>query len=206
LQGVQGMLLTFHVAAQKVPAGHESKPALERALTTADRIIVEGRNRVNRLRSENLTDFELKSLIEGVASNLNGIASIDCAVERKGGGDTLQSHVVDEVFCIAREAVTNAYRHSRASRIIVELNYQKDEFLMTCRDNGCGFDSNESLTNKTNGHWGVRGMAERAERIGAEFFYDNTVNAGTKLHVIVPARRAYQRPGRFRLFGRRTAA
>jgi signal transduction histidine kinase len=70
LQGVQGLLLNFHVAAQKVAADHESKEALEKALDTADRIIVEGRNRVNRLRSESLTDAELKSIIEGVAANL----------------------------------------------------------------------------------------------------------------------------------------
>jgi hypothetical protein len=83
LQGVQGLLLSFHVAAEKVPIDHESKPALERALSTADRIIVEGRNRVSRLRSENLTDDELKSLIEGVADNLRGIAAIEFSLERR---------------------------------------------------------------------------------------------------------------------------
>jgi signal transduction histidine kinase len=203
LQGVQGLLLNFHVAAQKVAADHESKETLEKALTTADRIIVEGRNRVNRLRSEDLTDAELKSLIEGVAANLNTIAAIDCAVERKGETNTLQGHVVEEVFCIAREALTNAYRHSGASTIVVELDYQKREFRMTCRDNGRGFDTKALGANETNGHWGLRGMAERAERIGADFFYDSTVNEGTKVCVIVPARRAYQRRRRFRFFGRR---
>jgi signal transduction histidine kinase/ligand-binding sensor domain-containing protein len=207
LQGVQGLLLSFHVAAEKVPADHESKQALERALTTADRIIVEGRNRVTRLRSENLTDAELKSLIEGVAANLSGVAAAEFTLERRGGGgDTLQSHVVDEVFCIAREAVTNAYRHSGASRIVVELDYQKREFRMTCRDNGCGFDSKEFLTDQTNGHWGLRGMAERAERIGASFSCDGSVTGGTEVHLIVPARRAYQRQGRCKFLGKRTTA
>jgi signal transduction histidine kinase/ligand-binding sensor domain-containing protein len=206
LQGVQGLLLNFHVAAQKVAADHESKQALEKALNIADYLIEEGRDRVNRLRSEKLTDAELKSLIEGVAANLRAIAVIEFAVERKGGTETLRSHVVDEVFCIAREAVTNAYRHSGASRIVVELDYQKREFRMICRDNGHGFDSKEFLTKQTNGHWGIRGMAERAEGIGAEFFYDNTVKGGTRVYVIVPARRAYQRQGRFRFFGRRIAA
>jgi signal transduction histidine kinase/ligand-binding sensor domain-containing protein len=202
LQGVQGLLLNFHVAAQKVAADHESKEALEKALATADRIIVEGRNRVNRLRSENLTDAELKSLIEGVAANLNTTASIDCAVERKGETNSLQAHVVDEVFCIVREALTNAYRHSGASTIVVELDYQKREFTMTCRDNGRGFDAKAVGANGGNGHWGLRGMAERAERIGADFFYDSTVNGGTKVCVIVPARRAYQRQGRLQIFRR----
>jgi signal transduction histidine kinase len=206
LQGVQGLLLSFHVAAEKVSADHESKPALERALTMADRIILEGRNRVNRLRSENLTDAELKSLIEGVADNLRGIASVEFSLQRRGDSETLRGHVVDEIFCIAREAVTNAYRHSGASRIEVELDYQKRQFRMTCRDNGHGFDPDEFLSSRTNGHWGLRGMEERAERIGADFFYDSTVNGGTRVCVIVPARRAYQRQGRLQFFGRRTAA
>src|SRR6185503_9235138 len=59
LQGIQGLLLTFHVAAQKISPGDESKAMLERALTTADRIIIEGRNRVGSLRSEHVTDAEL---------------------------------------------------------------------------------------------------------------------------------------------------
>lgn len=206
LQGVQGLLLSFHVAAQKVPDDHESKQALERALTTADHIIVEGRNRVNRLRSEKLTDAELKSLIEGVAVSLRSIAEIQFVVERKGGSDILDSNVVDEVFCIAREALTNAYRHSQASEVVVHLDYQKNGFKLICRDNGCGFDP-KAFANQSNGHWGLRGMAERAQRIGANFSCDSAANGGTEVCVIVPARRAYQQRRRFYLFfGKRTAA
>jgi signal transduction histidine kinase len=207
LQGIQELLLTFHVAAEKVPADHVSKKALEKALTTADRIIVEGRNRVSRLRSENLTDAELKSLIEGVASNLNGIAAIDFAVERMGGTDILQSHVVDEVFCIAREALTNAFRHSGASRIVVELNYQSGQFTMSCCDNGRGFDVEALYASPTNGHWGLRGMWERAERIGGKLSFTSAPDKGTEVHITMPARLAYVRTRRFRdFFARNTAA
>jgi signal transduction histidine kinase len=96
-------------------------------------------------------------------ANLKSIAAIDCAVERKGGSDTLKSHVVDEVFCIAREALTNAYRHSGASRIVVELDYQRREFRMICRDNGRGFDAEALRANEATGHWGLLDTEERAE-------------------------------------------
>jgi signal transduction histidine kinase/ligand-binding sensor domain-containing protein len=207
LQGIQGLLLTFHVAAEKVPADHMSKKALEKALTTAERIIVEGRNRVSRLRSENLTDAELKSLIEGVASNLNGIAAIDFAVERMGGTDNLQSHVVDEVFCIAREALTNAFRHSGASRIVVELNYQRGQFTMSCCDNGRGFDVEALHASRPSGHWGLRGMSERAERIGGKLSVTSAPDKGTEVHITMPGRLAYVRTRRFRdFFARNTPA
>ena len=63
-----------------------------------------------------------------MAANLRAIAAVELTFEGKGGTETLQSHVVGEVFCIAREAVINAYRHSGALRIVVEFDCQKREF------------------------------------------------------------------------------
>jgi two-component sensor histidine kinase len=206
LQGVQGLLLSFHVAAEKVPGDHVSKKALEKALATADRIIEEGRNRVNRLRAENLIDAELKSLIEGVAANFNSAQTIDFAVERKGKNDALRSQVVDEIFCIAREALTNAFRHSGASRIVVELDYQEREFRMSCSDNGCGFDTEAFCARQTNGHWGLRGMEERARSIGAKLSLRSATDEGTAVHITMPARLAYVRHRRFENFLKRKPA
>jgi signal transduction histidine kinase/ligand-binding sensor domain-containing protein len=203
LQGVQGLLLTFHVAAEKVPVDHESKKTLERALTTADRIILEGRNRVSRLRSDHLSDPELKASIERVVSDLDGNTPIELVVERKGGNDTLQEHVVDEIFCIAREALTNVFRHSQASRVVVELDYQMRQFRFSCHDNGRGFDAGIWQRNEANGHWGLRGIAERAEKIGGKFSCASSPGQGTNVQVSVPARRAYVRANGFRLFSRR---
>jgi signal transduction histidine kinase len=202
LQGVQGLLLSFHVVAEKVPAEHESKQALERALATAERIIVEGRNRVSRLRSEHLSDSELKPSIERLAAELNGKPSIEFAVERLGGSEALDAPVVEEIFCIAREALTNAFRHAQASRILVELDYQRRQFRFACRDNGRGFASGVFQANETNGHWGLRGMAERAARIGGEFSISSATGEGASIQVTVPARCAYARTNRSRLFSR----
>jgi ligand-binding sensor domain-containing protein/anti-sigma regulatory factor (Ser/Thr protein kinase) len=203
LQGVQGLLLTFHVAAEKVPADHESKKSLEKALATADQIILEGRNRVSRLRSEQLTDSELKPSIERVAAELNGDSAIEFGVERQGGSETLSAPVAEEIFCIAREALTNAFRHSDASRIVVELNYERRQFKFACRDNGRGFDPSALQTSQKNGHWGLRGMAERAEKIGAKFSLTSSADQGTHVQVILPARRAYVRTSGFHMFSPR---
>jgi signal transduction histidine kinase/ligand-binding sensor domain-containing protein len=206
LQGVQGLLLNFHVAAENVPADHVSKKALERALATADRIILEGRDRVSRLRAENLKDAELKLLIESVAANFETGNAIDFAVQRMGGSDILQSHVADEIFCIAREALTNAFRHSGASRVVVELDYQSREFRMSCRDNGRGFDPKAFRERQGNGHWGLRGMEERAEGLGARLSLTSAAENGTEVHITMPARLAYLRHRRFENLLRRKPA
>src|SRR5262249_11341817 len=115
LQGIQGLLLNFHVAAKKIAPDNESKQMLEHALSTADRIIIEGRNRVSSLRSEHLTDAELIGSIESVGSDLMPARKLDFRVNRSGDPATLHAHVADEVFYIAREALTNAFRHSGAA-------------------------------------------------------------------------------------------
>src|SRR5262249_1895811 len=125
---------------------------------------------------------------------------VEFAVERTGGEDSLRCDVADEVFDIAREAITNAFPHSEASRIAVELNYDKRKFRMSCHDNGRGFDVGALQATGKDGHWGLRGMEERGEKIGAEFSCKSATGKGTEVSVLLPARRAYVGTMGFRLF------
>jgi signal transduction histidine kinase len=206
LQGVQGLLLSFHAAASKVPSDHESKKALERALATADRVILDGRDRVNRLRSEHLTNGELEPLIETIADDLTSLSKIDFALERTGTRQALNPEILDEIYYIVREALTNSFRHSGASQIVVALDYGKQQFSIVCRDNGRGFDVQELQESKAKGHWGLRGMAERAEKIGGDFDYRSAPAEGVQIRVLLPAIQAYIRPFGFKsIFHRRNA-
>jgi signal transduction histidine kinase/ligand-binding sensor domain-containing protein len=206
LQGIQGLLLSFHSAAAKVPAEHESKEALDRALKTADRIILEGRDRVNRLRSEHLKNGELETSIRELADDLASLAKVEFQFEKTGTQRRLDPEVMDEVYFITREALTNSYRHSGGSQIVVALDYEKERFRLECRDNGKGFSSQALDDLETNGHWGLRGMSERAERIGAEFRFESAPGKGVCITVSVPAVRAYVRTVGFRSLFRRPAS
>ena len=191
LQGVQGLLLNIHVAAKKPEA--ESKPMLERALLTADNIIIEGRNRVSSLRVEHLTDDELIASIDSVAHELSPVADVGFVATRSGSTSQLRAPVADEVFYIVREALTNAFRHARATQIEVKLHYGLRHFVMSCEDDGCGF--NVSLPEKP-GHWGLGGMAERAVRIGGVFECNSAPGEGTTIRVRIPSYRAYSQSSR----------
>jgi signal transduction histidine kinase len=207
LQGVQGLLLSFHAAAARVPANHESKKALDKALTAADRVILDGRDRINRLRAQHLSTSELEPAIASAADDLSGLSQTEFAVERSGALRVLLPEIVDEIFYIAREGLTNSFRHSGATRITVTLDYGKHQFMLTCRDNGRGFGADELKASEARGHWGLRGMAERADWIGAEFDYESAPGKGTSIRVRVPANRAYLRPHGFKFhFRRRSAA
>jgi signal transduction histidine kinase len=193
LQGVQGLLLTFHVASQKVAADAESKSMLERALAAADRIIIEGRNRVSRLRSENLRDSELVSALENVCNDLKGGEPTQCSVVRHGISETLLQHVAEEVFYVAREALTNAFRHSNARHIALDLAYGRRFFMLTCKDDGRGFDL---LEPDRSGHWGIQGMAERVQKLGGHLDCISSPGQGTEIRVSIPSYMAYPNQSR----------
>jgi signal transduction histidine kinase len=191
LQGLQGVLLSFHAAAQGVPDEHESRGALERALASADRIILESRERVNRLSLEHLSSLDLEPTIQAAAEELSGLSQSQFTLERIGTIRPLKVLIVDEIFFIAREAIANSCRHAGASQISLTLDYGKDVFTLTCSDNGRGFDIVELTESATRGHWGLRCIARRATRIGATFDCHSAPGEGTQIRVIVPAGRAY---------------
>jgi len=85
----------------------------------------------------------------------------------------------------------NAVRHARASSIEVELEYKEANFLIVVRDNGCGIDA-DVLKSGKDGHWGLPGMRERAEGIGAELRLFSRSGAGTEVALAVPGAIAYQ--------------
>lgn len=193
LQGVQGLLLTVHVAAQKVARGEDSTTLLDNALSTADRIIIEGRNRVNNLRSERLSDAELVGAFEALGADFNRDGKVEFQVKREGSGAVLHAHVADEVFFIAREALTNSFRHAEASRITVGLSYGRRYFSLLCTDNGRGFAADEV---DKSGHWGLRGMDERARKIGGHLRRRSDPGSGTQVLFVLASYRAYQRHSR----------
>ena len=193
LQGVQGLLLSFHVATEKVPDSHESKKALEKALATADRIILEARDRVNRLRSDRLTSMELEPSIEALAADLSRLSHVDFDMECTGSREPLNPAILEEILFIAREALTNSFRHSVARRIVFSIDHGMRRFTMECRDNGQGFGADQVREAQLKGHWGLRGMAERADKIGAKFRYESTPGNGTRIRLVLPASRAYVR-------------
>ena len=119
--------------------------------------------------------------------------SIDFKVIVEGEIRPLQPVIRDEVYRIGREALINAFLHAHASSIEVELEYALKRLRVLVRDNGCGIDPHVLRAGRE-GHWGLSGMRERAEGIGAQLKVWSRVSGGTEVDLTVPGHVAFGTP------------
>jgi anti-sigma regulatory factor (Ser/Thr protein kinase) len=106
---------------------------------------------------------------------------------------TLDSAIQEQLFLVGREAVINALRHSKATKIEVEIQYLRDLLRVFVRDNGCGINPG-AVQRGCDSHLGLRGMRERAEKIGARFAIWSRTGAGTEMCVALPVDVAKRQP------------
>jgi signal transduction histidine kinase len=92
---------------------------------------------------------------------------------------------------MGREALVNAFRHSGGNTIQLDLQYGSKELRVLIRDNGRGIDE-QVLRSGRDGHWGLPGMRERAERIGARLRVWSHPARGTEVELSVPAHVAFE--------------
>jgi signal transduction histidine kinase len=118
----------------------------------------------------------------------------------------LRPIVRDEIYKIAAEALRNAFGHAQARQIEVEIRYDSAEFRLRVRDDGKGIDQAILAAQGLEGHYGLRGMPERAAVIGGEFAVWSEVGAGTEVELRIPARAIYATSGRRRAWWSRLSA
>jgi signal transduction histidine kinase len=95
---------------------------------------------------------------------------------------------------VACEAVRNAFNHAHASRIEVEIHYDKRRFRVRVRDDGKGIDPQVLEEGRRAGHFGLPGMQERAELAGGELAVWSEPDSGTEIELTIPAAVAYSKP------------
>jgi signal transduction histidine kinase len=112
-------------------------------------------------------------------------------VEVQGTPRDLHPVVRDEVYRIAGEALRNAFRHADAQHIEVEIQYEDRQLRLRLRDDGKGIDPKLLSDHGREGHYGLRGMRERAELLGGTLAVWSERDSGTEAELIIPGTRAY---------------
>jgi signal transduction histidine kinase len=160
------------------------RKSLELALAVVRHTHEEARRSVWDLRSVAL---EQGGLVEASRQLATADDAARQKVEVTTSGDVRRLPVVVEtnLLRIAQEAVTNAIKHSGASRIEVHLDYGERDVMLRVRDNGCGFDVEKVLATSSR-RFGLMGMRERAEKMNAAFSLSSQPGQATEVRVTVP--------------------
>ncbi|NJO51704.1 MAG: PAS domain S-box protein [Leptolyngbyaceae cyanobacterium RM2_2_4] len=145
--------------------------------------LTEARRSVVALRPQLLEEGSLQSALHRLVAQLR-TAAMDTTLyyEIKGAVYALPNEVESNLLRIGQEALTNATRHANADEIRVELVYDRNQFCLHVKDNGQGFGVGSIPSSEG---FGLLGMSERAERIGAQLTIRSQPGQGTEIVVVV---------------------
>ena len=192
LQGVQGLMLRFQAIAKTLSADHPCHRMMNEALDRADELLLQARQGVKDIRAAGTTERDLPAMIRACAEELQQNNSAAVKLTFGGTPRPLDVTVCTEAYRIAREAMLNSFQHSQAANIEVEITYDADRLRVGVRDDGRGIEP-QLLSNGKAGHWGLSGMRERAEKIGARFRIWSREGAGMEVELIIPSKVAYSK-------------
>ena len=201
LQSFHGLLLRFQTAWSLLPdRPAEAKEQLAGAIDHAAQAVTEGRDAVQGLRASTVERNDLAVAIRTLGDELATHASADqppaFSVAIEGQTRDLHPIVRDEIYKTAAEALRNAFRHAHAGRVEVDIRYDDEQFRLRVRDNGKGIDPAVLANQGLEGHYGLRGMPERAALIGGKLAVWSEVGAGTEVELCLPASIVYARSPR----------
>jgi ligand-binding sensor domain-containing protein len=194
-QGVQGLFLRIHTGTSKLRSDEPARAILEDALRQSGQVMLEGRELLLDLRTGPKYS-DLCDLLDAAGNGFQKTYPVAFKTIVNGEPQPLNPMVHEEAYRLGREALSNAFRHSKAHAIEAELNYDPNELRVCFRDDGIGIDPTVLNDGHRAGHWGLPGMRERAEKIGARLEIWSRLNSGTEVQLRIPAATAYKSKGR----------
>jgi len=182
-QELAGLSLRLDAAATRV-TDEKARALLEQQRKLLLRLQTETRDFVWDLRDTSGTDAPLDSAIGSLISHLQTTTTIPLRFECDGTPPRLPALMQHHILRITREAVHNAVKYSGAREITVALDCQPDLLLLEIADDGRGFEL--AAADAMDGHFGIRGMRERARKLGAEFRITSAPRDGTSVELSLP--------------------
>ena len=211
LQSIQALLPSLQAGINMLatrPA--DARKVLEATADHASQAIAEGRDAVQGLRMTTVEKNDLAVAIrtvgEELASAETNRSSPNFNVVVEGTSRNLHPILRDEVYRLTSEAMRNAFRHSAAQNLEVEIRYDQKYFRLRVRDDGKGIPSDVLSGDGREGHYGLPGMRERAKLVGGKLTIWTELDGGTEIELNIPGARAYVKSTRtFWHFGKRSA-
>ncbi len=146
---------------------------------------VDVRRSVWDLRSRALEQFDLRGALISSSKQITEGTNIRVEVRAKGRVRPLPEIIEDNLLRIAQEALTNIIKHSGATQAQIYLDYGPHTIVLEIEDNGKGFFVDDCVGPRE-GHFGLLGMSERAQRLRGRVELTSTPDSGTSVRVEIP--------------------
>lgn len=166
-----------------IPKVHESVDSSVHILRST---ISDLNNLSKSINTELIKEQGLTKALTNEVNRLKNMAHLNVNYEIKGEAIFMDSEKELVIFRIIQEACNNIIKHSKATEIRLELNYDAHFLNVMIRDNGIGFDKNEISSIKGDQHAGLNNMQTRAKIFGGTFSLESRPRAGTKILVSIP--------------------
>ena len=184
LQTIQGSKLVADQAHSDASDAGQMHHALGLVSKWLDRAVHEGRAALHSLRSSTVDTNNLAAAFRDAAEHCRVGTRIQVSHSLLGQSRDMHPIVRDEIYRIGFEAIHNACVHSEGRIVTVELVYGQN-VLLRVWDDGKGLDT-ETLQSGRPGHFGLKGMQERAQRIEAKLTLLTSPTGGTEVCLVVP--------------------
>jgi signal transduction histidine kinase len=171
-----GMNLQGTLARARSP---EVVDRLNRTLDDLQTIVEEIRTTIFALKSPVAASGDFRQRIQRVVSDLTRNRDLVTTVRMEGPMTAVGAHLADYAEAVTTEAVSNALRHSGASRLTVEISVA-DMFILNVIDDGCGIPAGNTR------HSGLANMKRRAEQLGGTCEITSLPAGGTRVHWVAP--------------------
>ena len=183
-QGLAGMAMRLDAAARRLETGVACDIVRQhRALV--GRLQGETRDFLQDLREPPGSATDLASGLEAMLASFEPLGNARIVLDLQAANLAVAPACRHDALRIVREAVTNALRHASPTVVTVSARREVDALRITVADDGTGFDIASRAA--VPGHYGIRGMQERAERIGGRIEITSAPRGGTRVEMTVPA-------------------
>jgi signal transduction histidine kinase/CheY-like chemotaxis protein len=182
-QGIMGVIVQLQAAGDAASKGYkkEARNHLQNASNLARDSLNEARRSVSALRPQVLEKATFWEALQRLVKNATAGTELRTEFEVRGKWRDLPSKTEDNLLHIGQEALTNALKYAHATRFDLRLRFKANEVQLELEDNGGGFNVRERQDG-----FGLKGMRERAEKMGARFNLTSGRNKGTKIVVASP--------------------
>jgi len=169
---------------KKAVKDKKTRQSLDELESLSEQTIENLRRLTRALRPIYLEDLGLVTALEMLARETSDNNSLSVNFQKSGQERRLVGEVELVLYRIAQEALNNVIRHSKATNATLKILYREKEVKLEVSDNGIGFQIPNSPTDfAPSGHFGLLGMHERAELIGARLKIESALGGGTRLMV-----------------------